>query len=278
MSLYRLSLVRHCPKWRQHFTWYHGTLTFKISENSTYLQQIISILYDFHLTSWWCHDIEMVYALLALCEGNPPQVAGWFPLRSTSNTSFGISFLVELNTLFNKQSSCQWSETPWHSCDFIVMLPSHLDQSCGPPLVGPWLTTCIHMDNQEFPAHNGTHYSPLSSQYPTNYWNTSNRRLTEISLLSSHIYRLRPWICIKLSYKYGSTLQLLMSWCLRHQGISSSRVDANVNHNSDAYIWGVILLHIAHIKQGLNAQTPQPFMELFNPLIPGLSYSILTCF
>ena len=144
-------------------------------------------LYDFHLTSWWCHDIEMVYALLALCEGNPPQVAGWFPLRSTSNTSFGISFLVELNTLFNKQSSCQWSETPWHSCDFIVMLPSHLDQSCGPPLVGPWLTTCIHMDNQEFPAHNGTHYSPLSSQYPTNYRNTSNRRLTEISLLSSHI-------------------------------------------------------------------------------------------
>ena len=33
----------------------------------------------------WCYDMEMLFTLLALCEGNPP-VPGGFPLQKASNT------------------------------------------------------------------------------------------------------------------------------------------------------------------------------------------------
>ena len=33
---------------------------------------------------WWCHDMEKISGLLALCDGNPP-VAGGFPSQRASN-------------------------------------------------------------------------------------------------------------------------------------------------------------------------------------------------
>ena len=34
--------------------------------------------------SWWCHDMEMLSVLLALCEGNPPVIDG-FPSQKADN-------------------------------------------------------------------------------------------------------------------------------------------------------------------------------------------------
>ena len=35
--------------------------------------------------------------------------------------NFDVFFVVNLNMLFNKQSSCQWFETKWHLSDFTVI-------------------------------------------------------------------------------------------------------------------------------------------------------------
>ena len=53
--------------------------------------------------------------LLALCVGNPP-VTGGFPTHRQVKWSFDV------NKLLNKQSSCQWFETPWHS--YVIWLTS----------------------------------------------------------------------------------------------------------------------------------------------------------
>ena len=36
--------------------------------------------------------------------------------------SFEILFVINLNELLDKQSSCWWFETPWHPCDIAVMM------------------------------------------------------------------------------------------------------------------------------------------------------------
>ena len=65
------------------------------------------------------HDIEMLSALQALCEGN---------LRSSVDSlhkgpvmqSFDILFIVSQNKLLNKQLDCQWIEIIWQSCKITV--------------------------------------------------------------------------------------------------------------------------------------------------------------
>ena len=54
----------------------------------------------------WCHGMEMLSALLALCEGNP-QVTGGFPPHMVSNAPFDVFFNVSLNKRLNKHSSCR---------------------------------------------------------------------------------------------------------------------------------------------------------------------------
>ena len=64
----------------------------------------------------WMH-----LAWLALCEGNPP-VMGVFSVQRANNVTLWCFFAVGLNKLLNKQSSCQWFKTPWHSSGIVVML------------------------------------------------------------------------------------------------------------------------------------------------------------
>ena len=67
----------------------------------------------FHWIWCWYHDMEMIFKLLILCEGNP-QVTCRSPLVMQS---FHIFFVVIFNKLLNKQSSFPWSEKPQCSCD-----------------------------------------------------------------------------------------------------------------------------------------------------------------
>ena len=61
--------------------------------------------------TWWCHQMEVFSALLALCEGNSP-VTGEFPSQRPVTRSFGVSFDLRLNKRLNEQSTCRWFETP----------------------------------------------------------------------------------------------------------------------------------------------------------------------
>ena len=50
---------------------------------------------------WWYHDMELLSALLALCEGNPP-VTDWFPSQRGSN----MEFWCFLNCPFDRTRCC----------------------------------------------------------------------------------------------------------------------------------------------------------------------------
>ena len=83
-----------------------------------YQQFVIIIYIDAGLTgSWWCHQMEICSALLALCAGNSP-VTGEFPLQRPVMRSFDVSLDLHLNRQFSKQLR-HWSfEMPsrslWH--------------------------------------------------------------------------------------------------------------------------------------------------------------------
>ena len=75
------------------------------------------------LLIWWRHQMETFFALLALCEGNPP-VTGGFPTQSRVTQS--------------KQSRRYWFETPppslWRHCKAGLAL-SHCRACC-------WFSSC----------------------------------------------------------------------------------------------------------------------------------------
>ena len=69
------------------------------------------------MTSW--HGNPSI--LLALCNGNPP-VTGGFPLKWSVRRRSGAFFVVNLNKLLRKLSSCRGFGTLWRSCDATVIM------------------------------------------------------------------------------------------------------------------------------------------------------------
>ena len=45
----------------------------------------------------------------------------WPIVKGIHHLEFDVFFVVSLNMLLNKQSSCWWFEMPWHSCNITVM-------------------------------------------------------------------------------------------------------------------------------------------------------------
>ena len=64
--------------------------------------------------TWWRHQMETFFALLALCVGNSP-VTGEFPSQRPVTRSFDIFFDLHLNKWLSKESWGWWFETPSHS-------------------------------------------------------------------------------------------------------------------------------------------------------------------
>ena len=60
---------------------------------------------------WWCHQMETLSALLALCEGNPPVIGG-FPSQRPVTWSCDVFFDLRLNKHLCKHSRRWWFETP----------------------------------------------------------------------------------------------------------------------------------------------------------------------
>ena len=63
---------------------------------------------------------ENVFHITGHLWGNPPPVMSGFPSQRSSNTELWCFFVLSLNKLLNKQSSCWWFERPWSSCDISV--------------------------------------------------------------------------------------------------------------------------------------------------------------
>ena len=70
--------------------------------------------------TWWRHQMETFFVLLALCAGNSP-ATGEFPSQRPVTRSFYFFFNLRLNKQLSKQSRGWWFETPsrslWRQCD-----------------------------------------------------------------------------------------------------------------------------------------------------------------
>ena len=70
--------------------------------------------------SWWRHQMETFFALLASCAGNTP-VSGEFPTQRPVSRGFDIFFDLRLNKRLSKQSWGWWFETlscsSWRHCN-----------------------------------------------------------------------------------------------------------------------------------------------------------------
>ena len=66
---------------------------------------------QFQDATWWRHQMETFFAVLAICAGNSPVTSG-FPLQRPVTQSFDISFELRLNTRLSKQWWGWWFETP----------------------------------------------------------------------------------------------------------------------------------------------------------------------
>ena len=85
--------------------------------------------------TWWRHQMETFFALLAICAGNSP-VPGEFPAQRPVTRSFDVFFDLRLNKRLSKQSWGWWFETPlrplWRHrnelCMGLTFLKPHVEK------------------------------------------------------------------------------------------------------------------------------------------------------
>ena len=65
------------------------------------------------VSTWWRHQMETFYALLAICAGNSP-VSGEFRTQIPVTRSFNVFFDLRLNKRLSKQPWGWWFETLSH--------------------------------------------------------------------------------------------------------------------------------------------------------------------
>ena len=80
--------------------------------------------------SWWCHQMETFYTLLALCVGEFTSHR-WIPLTKAIDPELDVFFDLRLSKWLSKQSWGWWFETPscswWRHCNvkLTVSCPQH---------------------------------------------------------------------------------------------------------------------------------------------------------
>ena len=78
--------------------------------------------------AWWCHQMETIFALLALCAGNSP-VTGEFPAQRPVKRSFDVFFDLWLNKRLSKHSWGWLFEMPscsfWCHCNSLLHFEGH---------------------------------------------------------------------------------------------------------------------------------------------------------
>ena len=122
---------------------------------------------DFQVSvSWWRHQMETFFALLAVCAGNSP-VTGEFPTQRPVTRSFDVFFDLRLNKQLSKQSSGWWFETPpsplWRHCNVLLCC-----QHRASWWRGTWRCEAIYRQSNSCPAMARVHYYvPVLYSYGT---------------------------------------------------------------------------------------------------------------
>ena len=75
--------------------------------------------------SWWHLHMEKTSSITGHLWGASPVTSG-VPSQRYGNSSFEVFWVISLKNLLNNQSSCEWFEMPWHSCDNTKMLASSI--------------------------------------------------------------------------------------------------------------------------------------------------------
>ena len=79
--------------------------------------------YNHIFRSWWCHDMETIFALMALCEGNPPVIDG-FPSQRASDAGLWSLHLCRPEQIAEQTVDGQvnWNVLTliWHYCNGMV--------------------------------------------------------------------------------------------------------------------------------------------------------------
>ena len=168
--------------------------------------------FPFLSSPWWRHQMEIISALLTLCEGNPP-VTGGFPWQKPVTRS--------------KQSRRRWFEMPSHS----------LWRHCNDRRMSYDTTHLHHVERILNPVlHDGTSNTSLRlirchSLIHRNVQIISSLRITSAS--NPHIKfinaKINIWydmcicICISTSLHLQLSLQLSQSW-LRNSKVSLNNI------------------------------------------------------
>ena len=114
---------------------------------------------------WWRHQIEGLFALLAICVGNSP-VTGEIPTQRPVTWSFDVFFDLRVTKWLNKLSWGWWFETPssslWRHCKVkrnnvsatvekpIEINDDYVYRSKNWSVTSVISTTCFIIDNYDF--------------------------------------------------------------------------------------------------------------------------------
>ena len=102
----------------------------------SYMSQVCLLTFpvqglEYSTKSWWRHQMESFFALLALCAGGEFTGPGEFPAQRPVTRSFDVFFDLRLNKWLSKQPWGWLFETPpwslWRQCNVLVnSMPVHL--------------------------------------------------------------------------------------------------------------------------------------------------------
>ena len=104
--------------------------------------------------AWWRHQMETLFALLAICARNSP-VNGEFPAQRPVTRSFDVFFDLRLNKRLSKHSWGWWFETLsrplWRHCNGLlqIILKKLLDWSQKNICDQEWYTSKITLNHCE---------------------------------------------------------------------------------------------------------------------------------
>ena len=119
-----------------------------------HLLSFVSSKSDLCLTWWSYHDMGMLSALFALCDGNQTVTGRILPQTWASNAELWCSLYVSLNEALNKQSSgWQWDDSMLMCCHINSLGPSdaiwrHRSGKTLAQIIACCLTAPTHYLNQ----------------------------------------------------------------------------------------------------------------------------------
>ena len=100
------------PLFKSEFTRDRGDVTHYSCANFECEASSVKPVFAIHFTNtWWCHQMKIFSALLALWAGDSP-VTGEFPSQRPVTRSFDVLFDLHLNKRLSKQLRRWWLGTP----------------------------------------------------------------------------------------------------------------------------------------------------------------------